>query len=106
MFACSPMRVFFITREIEVMESRPGYDVASGVAEGQWLIGREGCRIEPALHGMRTGVGIADQVGTVIAQSRAAIVLPGQDREWLSGLQAEDTAQLPAMRQYLGQFRA
>ena len=73
-------------REIEVMESRPGYDVASRVAEGQWLIGREGCRIEPAIHGMRTGVGIANQVGTIIAQSCAAIVLPGQNRERLSGL--------------------
>ena len=53
-------------REIEIVEAGARHDVAAGVSEGERLVQHEGIRIEPFCGRVRSCVGIADQVGSII----------------------------------------
>ena len=70
------------------MKSRSHHNIAARVPEGERLIVYESRCVKPLAYGMRAGVGIADQIGPVIAQSRSAQTFAGKNRERLPRLQA------------------
>ena len=88
--------VFFIDGEINVGESRAGDNIAARISERQRRIEREGAGIEELLHGMRAGVGIAGDIGAIVAEAGAALVRAGENGERLAGLRGDDSADLPA----------
>lgn len=81
--------------EVKVAIAWAHHDVASCISKGQRRVGLEcGC-VEPPLYRVWTCIRIPYQIGAVIAQASAAVVLPCEDGKRLAGLQSENPSQLP-----------
>src|SRR5581483_3859919 len=89
---CAELRVYCLTElhiledgEIEVPISRADHNVSPCVAEGERLVVNKGRGVEPLLYRVRTGIGIAHQVGPVVAKPSSTQSLARQHREGLPG---------------------